>query len=71
MFQEFPKWVYPDGDAARGVLVHSAEQEAALLPKVETKTYEDDTQAIGPAPLPAESPAEPVKRKPGRPRKEG
>lgn len=36
---------------------------------IETKVYDDDTAATGPAPLPEESPAEPIKRGPGRPRK--
>jgi hypothetical protein len=29
-FQEYPKWVYPDGDASKGVKVHSPEEEDAL-----------------------------------------
>jgi hypothetical protein len=30
-FQEYPKWVYPNGDATKGVKVHDAEQEAQAL----------------------------------------
>jgi hypothetical protein len=29
-FQEYPKWVYPSGDATKGVKVHSPEEEEAL-----------------------------------------
>ncbi len=36
---------------------------------VETKVYDDGTTFTGTAPLPDESPAEPVKRGPGRPKK--
>lgn len=56
-FQEYPKWVYSDPtDAATGVLVQNAEEEAALnVPAIETKTYDDGTTATGPAP--DESPA--------------
>lgn len=35
MPQEFPKWVYPDGTAQSGVLVHDAAQEGAVLPEVQ------------------------------------
>lgn len=43
--------------------------EAVADGNVETKTYDDGTQATGPAPLPDDSPAEPAKRGPGRPKK--
>jgi len=33
MPQEFPKWVYPDGTAASGVLVRDAAQEIAAMPR--------------------------------------
>jgi hypothetical protein len=55
MFHEYPKWLYPEGAAP--VLVQNAEQESAVMPKVETKAYSDGTTATGPTPLPVESPA--------------
>jgi hypothetical protein len=30
-FQEYPKWVYPNGDATKGVKVHSPEEEDEAL----------------------------------------
>lgn len=53
-FQEYPKWVFPNGDASKGVKVHDAEQEA---------------QALADEPTGTEAPDEPPRRKPGRPRK--
>lgn len=63
MFHEYPKWVYPDGDAAKGVIVHDALQEAVhnaaeeVAPTVVTKTYPDGSTATGLPPLPDLSPA--------------
>ena len=58
-----------------GFAVANDEQEHSRLtaagfepPLIETKVYQDGTEATGAAPLPDESPA-PVKRGPGRPRK--
>ena len=72
MYQEYPKWLYPENGAP--VLVQDAEEEAAL-----SGTPEPDAD---PAPAPAADEAiphavseiphavsEPVKRGPGRPRK--
>lgn len=42
MFQEYPKWVYPDGDATKGVKVASAEEEAALAPAPVDEVAADD-----------------------------
>jgi hypothetical protein len=30
-FQEYPKWVYPNGDATKGVKVLDADQEAEVM----------------------------------------
>jgi hypothetical protein len=58
MFQEYPKWLYPEGQEP--VLVHSHEQEVAVNPP------EQDV-AEPAAPAEAEAP----KNKGGRPRKAG
>jgi hypothetical protein len=63
MFQEFPKWLYPEGKPP--VLVHDAAQEAALAGM---SSLADDTPQPAPVAQAAELPAE-VKRGPGRPRK--
>lgn len=36
-FQEYPKWVYPNGDATKGVKVHSPEEEDEALAEVTEK----------------------------------
>ena len=58
----------PKDEATRidEALAEKLAPELISLPVVETKVYEDGTEATGVAPLPAESPA---KRKPGRPPK--
>ena len=49
---------------------HKALTAAGYLPPLTvTNEYADGTVAPGPGPLPDESPAAPVKRGPGRPRK--
>lgn len=35
MFHEYPKWIYLGGDAARGVKVHDADDEASVLAREE------------------------------------
>lgn len=59
MHHEYPKWIYPGGDAARGVLVRTPDEEAAIAAKAETKVNPDGTKA-SPAPLPNASPADPL-----------
>jgi hypothetical protein len=59
MYQEYPKWLYPENGAP--VLVQDAEEEAAL-----SGTPEPDAE---PAPAPAAEVQEAGKRGPGRPRK--
>jgi len=56
MKQEYPKWIYPDGDVAKGFIVKDAEEHAARAS--ETKTYADGSMATGLAPLPDQSPEE-------------
>lgn len=57
MFQEFPKWLYPEN--GEPVLVQDAEEEAAVMGAPEPDSV--------PASAPVEP--EPAKRGPGRPRK--
>jgi C4-dicarboxylate transporter len=73
MFQEFPKWIYPI-DGLNGVLVQSAEQEAAVLaaaakPITEvTVVAQDGTAQVVPV-TGTTVEVSPPKNKGGRPRK--
>ncbi len=69
MFHEFPKWVHPEGGDP--VMVQSADQEAAVMQRVEAVASADEINAVEPS-LPPEQPPmanESVRRKPGRPPK--
>jgi hypothetical protein len=59
MYQEYPKWLYPENSAP--VLVQNAKEEAAL-----SGTSKSDAE---PAPAPAAEVQEANKRGRGRPRK--
>lgn len=57
-FQEYPKWVFPCGDARKGVKVHDADEEAAVLGEEPDEPTSRNTQE-----------QDAPRRKPGRPRK--
>lgn len=59
MHQEYPKWIYPNGDASKGVIVHSAEQEAAHAVSRETVAEPAAPAPESVAQPPAEQAAEP------------
>ena len=66
MHQEFPKWVYPNGDASKGVIVQNAEQEAALAPAAPEIVNLDDGVTATEATEAPPAPAPRAKAKPGR-----
>ena len=43
---EYPKWIYPDGDVARGFIVQSAEEHAARVPAINGDTAREPEDLI-------------------------